>query len=362
MSPEPETAAPATDLTVVLPYGPAGGSSRVRVLDWLDELGIAAHVLDYGGLPNNRPGTLVRHPVSTLRGEARARFAVPAGRPVLLSREATPFSAGGVEARILRRAAHGVYDFDDALFNDTGTGLRRLLAKDRKCEAAVRAADRVIAGNDYLADWAVRHNPDVTVIPSCVRPADYVQKTVWDLADPPRLVWMGSPSTEQYLHTIAEPLLRVHETHGARLTVISGPDGPSFGELDRMVDRVRWSADTFAAHLATADLGISPLTDTPYARGKSAYKLLQYAATALPVVGSPVGANALALQRFAGLAPCNGAKNGPTDRRRSSTRPLHNGVTAGSARIVEQHYSITSWAETWRDAVLPEQEWRAPAP
>ena len=286
---------------------------------------------------------------------------------MLLLGRRSPFSTGGLETRLLlRNAANGVYDFDDALFNDNGTGLRRLLAKARTCELAVRAADHVIAGNEYLADWAgSRNKSEVTIIPSCVRPNDYVAKTRWELRGSGLSDWCGwAPSRLNASCSRSRVrLLHAHRTRGARLTVVSRPGVrfPRRAGPDGRPGRLGSSAPTPIISPAATSASV-PSRDTPYARGKSAYKLLQYAAAALPVVGSPVGANALALERFAGIAPCNGAKNGPTDRRRSSTRPLHNGVTAGSARIVEQHYSITSWAETWRDAVLPEQEWRAPAP
>lgn len=342
-----------TELTAVLPYGASGASSRVRVLDWIDELGISASVLDYGGLSNNRPGTLVRHPVATLRGEFRNRYVPMRGSHLLISREATPFSRGGVETRLLRQAGRGIYDFDDALFNDQATGVRGVFAKARKCDMAVRAADHVIAGNEYLAGWAEERNSTVTVIPSCVRPSDYVEKTVWDLRAKPRLIWMGSPSTEQFLLKIARPLLHAHTTRGARLTVISGASSRSLGPLEAMVDRVPWSLGTFANDLGSGDIGISPLADTPYARGKCAYKLLQYAASALPVIGSPVGANALALERFGGLAPTTedewaDALTAMLDESAESRE-----ARGRTARVeVERHYSFSAWASTWRKIVL----------
>ncbi len=341
------------ELTTILPYGRSGASSRVRVLDWLEELKIDATILDYGGLSNNRPGNLARHPAAALKGEFRNRFAVKRGGRVLISREATPFSNGGLERRILRQAEHGVYDFDDALFHDHGEGLRRFIAKARKCESAVLAADHVIAGNEYLAEWAGSRNSAVTLIPSCVRPADYVEKSSWDLGDPPRLVWLGSPSTEHFLIEIAGPLLHAHRKTGARLTVISRTVGATLGALEPMVDRVEWSLPSFATDLASGDIGIGPLTDTRYARGKCAYKLLQYAAASLPMIGSPVGANALALQRFGGLSPTTGGEW--TD---ALCQMIDETAAARESRgrlartAVEQHYSFAAWAPTWRAAVL----------
>ena len=70
------------------------------------------------------------------------------------------------------------------------------------------------------------------------------------------------------------------------------------GALQTIVDRVEWSLATYASAIAATDLAVAPLTDTPYATGKCAYKMLQYAAIGLPIVASPVGANAVAGERL----------------------------------------------------------------
>lgn len=83
--------------------------------------------------------------------------------------------------------------------------------------------------------------------------------------------------------------------------LISGPD-PQQSDVADIIDRVAWNPGTFSQELAKADIALAPLDATPFSRGKCAYKLLQYAATKLPMVGSPVGANAGALQCFSGIS------------------------------------------------------------
>lgn len=339
-------------LVVVTPYGRDGGSSRVRVFDWLDHLGLSAEVHDYRGASANRPKSLIRQPFSTLNAESATRSVTTAGRHLLLSREASPLSAGHLEERLLRAADHGVYDVDDALFHDAGTGVRRLLSKRATWARSVAAADVVVAGNEYLADRAARGARKVVVVPSCVEPDAYCPKASHGLADPPRLVWVGSPTTEAYLLGIAPSLLEVHRRTGARLSLVSS-GAASLGALDPMIDRVRWSLETVGPALAAADIAIGPLTDSPYARGKCAYKLLQYAATGLPMVASPVGANAAALEVFGGFAERSASgwveslvgllAAGDDVRARLGTM---------ARRGVEEHYSFARWAGTWRSAVL----------
>ena len=120
------------------------------------------------------------------------------------------------------------------------------------------------------------------------------------------------------------------------------------------MDRVVWSPATFAGALTSADVGLAPLHDDPFARGKCAYKLLQYAATGLPMVGSPVGANQLALDRFSGWSATSRdewvdalteAVSAPADLR------ADRGARAVAG--VQEHYSFDAWADEWRSAVLP---------
>jgi hypothetical protein len=135
-----------------------------------------------------------------------------------------------------------------------------------------------------LADWASQHNEDVVVIPSCVSPDSYRQKTDYQVRDPPRLGWIGSPDNEVYLRLVAPALGEVHRKTGARLTLIV-TTRPDLGSLETFIDRVPWSEAAQHATLADLDLGLAPLPDEPYTRGKC-YKLLQYAAGAHPSVRS----------------------------------------------------------------------------
>jgi glycosyltransferase involved in cell wall biosynthesis len=325
-------------------YGPAGASTRVRVLDWLSFLGLEAEVLNYLGTPNVRPSTIIRRPFATLGAEIRLRRLLrrPPFERLLVSRSMSPFTGGRVEAKLLRRAGWGVYDFDDALHAELG-GIHRFFGENSGWSTAVRGADLVVAGNQYLADAASALNPNVTVIPSCVDPGAYPQKQGYAVGDVPRLVWLGSPPTEPYLHRIAPALTEVHRRTGARLTVISAGDR-SLGELDAMTDRVQWAGPATDALLAEADCGLMPLPDDPWTRGKCAYKLLQYAAAGLPVVGSPVGVNAQVLEQLDGFAATDVESWVETVvgvlEASEADRRAH-GLAA--RRGVEEHYSYAAW-------------------
>ncbi|GGB83659.1 hypothetical protein N798_05055 [Knoellia flava TL1] len=336
-------------IRVVAPYGADGSSTRVRILDWLAHVRLDGDTHFYADFPDNRVDRLLRHPRQVARAEYDLRRLDVRGDTVLMSREASPFGRGKTEERILGTAAHSVFDFDDAIYVDSG-GPRSWFRPEEKTRRSVAAAHVVVAGNEYLADWAEKHHRDVRVIPSCVEPDDYVPRTSWDLPEgEPVIVWLGSPSTEVFLEPIAPALLQVAQKHGARIRLISGPShNPALSSLDPVLERVPWSLSGYAHDLAGADVAIAPLTDTAFARGKCAYKLLQYAATALPMIGSPVGANALALERFDGVAatsPAEWADGLDELLTESSTRREQRG-RAGLGRVRE-HYAFEAWRDVW---------------
>ena len=155
----------------VTPYGRGAGSSRVRVFSWTDRMADPPTVLDYIGANRASPRLLGRRARDVLGAEHELRRLASRGTDwLLLHREASPLSRGGLEVDVVRSAGFSVYDFDDALNVDVGEGprWRRLAPKAAKVEAAVRAVDRVVAGNEVLADWASSLARDVVVVPSCV--------------------------------------------------------------------------------------------------------------------------------------------------------------------------------------------------
>lgn len=338
----------------VTPYGRGAGSARVRVFEWLDRTDTGFVVSSYLGRRDARPSQLARRPVAVARAELRLRQ-IAAARPhrLLLHREASPLSRGGLERLLITRSEFAVYDFDDALQWDYGTGglARRLAPKAAKTLAAVRCADRVVAGCPVLADWASGHHRDVRLIPSCVEPADYVRKTDYELHDPPRLGWLGSAGNESYLLLIADALTEVHKRTGARLTLI-GTTHRSLGGIERFIDRFAWSEALQRTALADLDLGLMPLPDTPYSRGKCGYKLLQYGAAALPAVADPIGVNARILDSFGLPGPRDGGEW------TEAILGLLGCSAAARARLGDQthqvtcrQYSYQRWLPQWRSAL-----------
>lgn len=333
-------------------YGRSGASTRVRLDDWFTHLGLAAERWDYLGASNNHIRTLFPRMPEVAREEIRLRAFSRSleGRTVLMSRGASPFSSGRLEESLLRRAGLSIYDFDDAIYTASKSLPGKLWSARKNWQRSVEAAHTVIAGSEVLAEAAAKISNNVIMIPSCVEPGNYIRKQSYSMTDSPVAAWIGTPSTEPFLLGIAGALLSLHRRIGLRLRVISAGN-TSIGPLEPMVDRIPWSIDTFTEHLATADLGIMPLPDTPFERGKCAYKLLQYGASGLPMVGSPVGANVQALARTGGIsASTNAAWEEAISSIVSASDRERELMGAASRQGVEIYYSYQAWAETWLQA------------
>jgi glycosyltransferase involved in cell wall biosynthesis len=176
-------------------------------------------------------------------------------------------------------------------------------------------------------------------------------ETDYRVSEPPRLGWIGSPQNERYLELVASALREVHRRTGARLTLIS-TTRPSLGDLESLIDRVRWSEATQHAMLAEFDLGIAPLADDPHTGGKCGYKLLQYGAAGTPAVASPIGANREILLRLCLSAAGDEAEwiDAIVDLLDKSAEAR---ATLGrrALEMTQRHYSYDAWLPRWKEAI-----------
>jgi glycosyltransferase involved in cell wall biosynthesis len=193
------------------------------------------------------------------------------------------------EVVILRRRAQRLwFDLDDAVWMRDSYSSKGFASRKRmnRFRTIVRAADAVIAGNDYLADNSRRAGArSACVIPTCVDVKSY--PIARHGGSGVELVWVGSSSTLRGLEAIAPMLEAVGQrVLGARLKLVCD----RFLRLNHLpVVEAPWSAATERDQIATADIGISWVPDDPWSRGKCGLKLLQYMAAGLPVVTNLVG-------------------------------------------------------------------------
>jgi len=150
-------------------------------------------------------------------------------------------------------------------------------------------ADCVVAGNEYLAQHARRFNSNVHILPTGLVLDDYKTSAARPNDGKTRLVWIGSAATVKYLEQLRPALEEIGRRFG---NVVLRIICDSFLMLENMtVEQHQWSLKNQAADLAACDIGLAPLPDNRFTRGKCAYKVLQYMAAGLPTIASPVGAN-----------------------------------------------------------------------
>jgi glycosyltransferase involved in cell wall biosynthesis len=209
---------------------------------------------------------------------------------VYLFREAALIGPSIFERLVKLSRVPLVFDFDDAIFvryRSPANGWLSALKAPGKTRTICRLASHVMVGNDYLAEYARRYNRNVTVIPTTIDTDVYRVKLVRESATPV-IGWTGSYSTIQHLDLLRPILCELARRQRFRLRVIGASDYKLEG-VD--IEVVPWRSHTEAHDLAEADIGIMPLPNDPWSRGKCGCKALQYMGLGIPAVCSPVGMN-----------------------------------------------------------------------
>jgi glycosyltransferase involved in cell wall biosynthesis len=205
-------------------------------------------------------------------------------------REAAPLAPVWLE-RFLLRGQRVVLDFDDALYLPDASPANAWAARlksARKTEALCRLSTHVIVGNETLAGFAREHARLVTVVPSTVEAGRYALRPR-PVNRRPIVGWTGSPTTVAHLRTLEPALRRLRERVDYELRVIGGGVVQMPG-VD--VVCVPWRSETEADDLRPLDVGVMPLPDDEWSRGKCGMKAIQYMALGIPPVVSPIGFNA----------------------------------------------------------------------
>jgi glycosyltransferase involved in cell wall biosynthesis len=284
---------------VPYPLGTAP-SQRFRLEQWkpfLESDGVRLEMIPFADPPLMRllhkPGHLVAKALLTAAAFGRRLKAVVAAREVdaiVVHRSASLLGPAFLEAALARSGKPMIFDFDDAIFLlHTTEANRRFgwLKFPGKTRKICQFSTHVVAGNTYLAEYARRFNNKVSIVPPSVdteafRPA---RRTA-----PNRVVvgWTGSSTSQAHLEDF-QPTLRELVRHWDIEIRVFSDRQPSLPELP--VTWRPWAPDIEAAEISQFDIGIMPVPDDPWSKGKCAMKALLYMAAGVATVCSPVGAN-----------------------------------------------------------------------
>ena len=273
-------------------HGTFDPASRFRVVQFIPRLEQAGWRVSLRPNRPSRPWRQLNNPwlralrdrtAGTVQRLSRARDVRAAAGfdVVLVNRDLLGINLA-FEKRLLARNPRVIFDFDDAIF---------LGEKAAHVEWMCRHAAWVTAGNDHLAAFARRFTDRVTVLPTVVDVSRYLAAAREADPQPLRVGWCGSDlSIRQTLYPYLDMLGRLQAQLGFAFVIMSKPKPvlPRCGQRWRFV---RWSQRAERHLAAHMDVGLMPLVDDEFQRGKCGAKILLYMAAGIPAVASPIGVN-----------------------------------------------------------------------
>ncbi|MBC5775455.1 glycosyltransferase family 4 protein [Pontibacter sp. KCTC 32443] len=291
----------------VVPY-PVGkaASQRYRVEQWLPVL--QEQRINYKVAPFWDAGTwdiLYRqgHTLKKITGLAKGMFRrlllltkLPAYDYIFTHREATPVGPPWFEwlaAKAFRKKI--IFDFDDAIWLPNTTDDNSAAAKYKwhhKTKLLISWSYKVSCGNDYLKDYALKYNAAAVYLPTVLDTVTKYNKLKDQQTERVTIGWIGSHSTLPYLKLI-EPVLQELEQKYTFEFIVIADRKPDLNL--KFLRFIPWNNESEIEDLLQLHIGVMPLPDTEWAKGKCAFKALQYMALGIPVVASAVGANTTAI-------------------------------------------------------------------
>jgi glycosyltransferase involved in cell wall biosynthesis len=270
---------------------------------------------------------------------------------VFVQREALYFGGPFLELHAKKCGAKLVFDFDDAIWLADMSAFNkrfRWVKSPAKVPRMLAAADLVLAGNRYLADYAASYNQRVQIVPTTID-TDLYQPRPARPEGPVCIGWSGSFSTIRDLRLALPTLRRIRARFGDRVRFKVIGDA-SFRDEELGVTGQAWRSETEVADLQEIDVGLMPLPDNDWSRGKCGLKGLQYMALGIPTLMSPVGVNAEIIQPGTnGYLPRTDEEWERSLAELIESADLRAKIGAAGRARVEQHYSVRAWRDRYGD-------------
>jgi len=211
---------------------------------------------------------------------------------VWLHCELFPYLPGLFERLVTLPGKPIVFDYDDAIFHNYDINSKWYVRKffNDKLHHTIKAAKIAFCGNNYLANYASPLCSRIEVVPTIVNTDILRPKEIKKVNDHPvKIGWIGSPTTWHYFEKKLPIMEQLLSTENVQISVM-GVNKNTINTYSYL-DLVEWSEAGEVPFLQSLDIGVMPLSNSPWAKGKCGYKLIQYMACGLPVIASPIGVN-----------------------------------------------------------------------
>ena len=212
---------------------------------------------------------------------------IPADAPMFIEYELLPYLPFCVEKKFLEKRKY-ILNFDDSV----DLRYQHIPFLKNKYPALIKNAAGIVTANSHLTERFSVYNDNIIQIPTVPPPMPEMPEV--EKFEKLTLCWIGTPVTYEYLKQHTEILQKMYNAVPFELLVIASAALPPVEGIPTR--RVDWSSETEAELLKRSHIGIMPLPDTPFARGKSSFKLIQYLSANIPAIASPVGENKIVLR------------------------------------------------------------------
>ncbi len=295
---------------------------------------------------------------------------------VVIEKEIFPFLPALAEWMLKLLGIQYIVDYDDAIFHNYDQSANPIIKNflGNKIANVMRFSGTVVAGNQYLADYAARSGAkNIEIIPTVIDLERYpVKNSDSDLELPPNVIlsgvegrtgerseskdnqkfvvgWIGTKTTfEKHLLPCKDWIkaLQIQEPN-IRFHIVGITEDMDLG---KNVKYIRWTEETEVAEILKMDIGLMPLQDSKWEKGKCAYKLIQYAACGIPGVASDVGMNReVAVPGETGILASADEEWIQAIKTLKSNTELRNRMGRNARKKVEERYCIQQTSTKWQE-------------
>ncbi|MEJ7645285.1 MAG: glycosyltransferase family 4 protein [Chryseolinea sp.] len=341
-------------------YTRQGASSRLRTflyLDFLREEGIYCKVSPFfNDAYLQEVYKYKRHnkwlSFLALVNRIKALATVPQYDRVVIEKELFPYFPSIFEWILKLMGVRYVVDYDDAIWHNYDSSpnhiIRFLLG--HKIQRVMRYSGTVLSGNEYLADMAKKSGAKrITYLPTVIDIERYSVKN-YKTDKKFTIGWIGSPITHKYLAALKRVFKELSEKYHIRIKLVGASNGINLPDLEELV---HWSEEIEVREIQTFNVGIMPLEDNIWERGKCGYKLIQYMGCGVPVVGTPLGVNRRIIVDGVNGFVANTAAEWYTAIEKLIVGGIELERTMGTAGrlFVEQHYSLQAHRKRYLEEI-----------